>query len=120
MIGAKGFRAREATANYKRRNRKLQTDEVRAARYANLHGNADESAPAAAPVEPVEPAAPVQPEAEVKTETPAEGQQTEPTGEAEGADTAGDEGDVADEGAPEGDANTADKSTKKKAGKAKK
>lgn len=39
MIGAQGFRAREATANYKRRDRKLVSDEVRAIRFANLHGN---------------------------------------------------------------------------------
>ncbi|UPT95394.1 hypothetical protein J4G48_0040270 [Bradyrhizobium barranii subsp. apii] len=39
MIGAKGFRAREATANYKRRDRRLVSDEVRAARFAILFGN---------------------------------------------------------------------------------
>jgi predicted regulator of Ras-like GTPase activity (Roadblock/LC7/MglB family) len=49
MIGTKGFRAREAAANYKRRERRLVSDEVRAARFANLHGN--ESAPKAAAVD---------------------------------------------------------------------
>lgn len=38
MIGAKGFRAREAAANYKRRDRRLVSDEVRAARTAALPG----------------------------------------------------------------------------------
>ncbi|MEY9575880.1 flagellar biosynthesis/type III secretory pathway protein FliH [Bradyrhizobium diazoefficiens] len=38
MIGAKGFRAREAAANYKRRDRRLVSDEVRAARAAQLPG----------------------------------------------------------------------------------
>jgi hypothetical protein len=38
MIGAKGFRAREAAANYKRRDRRLVSDEVRAARTAQLPG----------------------------------------------------------------------------------
>jgi hypothetical protein len=38
MIGAKGFRAREAAANYKRRQRRLVSDEVRAARAATLPG----------------------------------------------------------------------------------
>jgi hypothetical protein len=84
MIGAKGFRAREAAANYKRRQRRLVSDDVRLARFANLHGIADESkAPvAAAPVEPVEP---VQPETEVTAET-----QVEQVDEATSAD-AGDE-----------------------------
>lgn len=41
MIGAQGFRAREAAANYKRRERRLVSDEVRAVRFANLHGNAE-------------------------------------------------------------------------------
>jgi len=49
MIGAKGFRAREATANYKRRERRLVSDAVRAVRFANLHGNAENLE--AAPVE---------------------------------------------------------------------
>jgi RNA-splicing ligase RtcB len=58
MIGTKGFRAREAAANYKRRERRLVSEEIRAVRFANLHGNADEAevaevVPAAAPVEPV-------------------------------------------------------------------
>jgi hypothetical protein len=38
MIGTQGFRAREAAANYKRRERRLVSDEVRAVRFANLHG----------------------------------------------------------------------------------
>lgn len=38
MIGAKGFRAREAAANYKRRDRRLASEEVRAARAAQLPG----------------------------------------------------------------------------------
>ncbi|WP_424578978.1 hypothetical protein [Bradyrhizobium sp. USDA 241] len=38
MIGAKGFRAREAAANYKRRDRRLVSDEVRAVRAAQLPG----------------------------------------------------------------------------------
>jgi hypothetical protein len=40
MIGTQGFRAREAAANYKRRERRLVSDEVRAVRFANLHGMA--------------------------------------------------------------------------------
>jgi hypothetical protein len=47
MIGSQGFRAREAAANYKRRQRKLVTDDVRAARFANLPGNEGIAAAAA-------------------------------------------------------------------------
>lgn len=115
MIGAKGFRAREATANYKRRIRKLASDEVRAARFANLHGNA-EPTPAVEP-EAVEPAA----EVEVTVETQPE--QTEAPAD-EAADEAGDEDAAADEEAGEGEAEepAADGETapKKKAAKAKK
>jgi len=81
MIGAKGFRAREATANYKRRERRLVSDEVRAARFANLFGNdvdADE----------VEAVVTVETEQDVPSETQAE-ETAESTKEAdarEGAD----------------------------------
>ncbi|WP_029083413.1 hypothetical protein [Bradyrhizobium sp. th.b2] len=114
MFGAKGFRAREATANYKRRTRRLVTDEVRAIRFANLHGNAEPKAPAAPVVEPVEPTAPA---AEVTDETNVE--QVAEDAETSTAETAADqsdqdqtEGDEADgtgdETAPkEGEAKTA-------------
>ena len=65
MIGTRGFRAREAAANYKRRERRLVSDDVRAVRFANLHGNAD-----ASEVTPVEATEPVKPEPEVKPEAP--------------------------------------------------
>jgi hypothetical protein len=128
MFGSKGFRAKEATANYKRRIRKLQTDEVRAVRFANLHGNA-EPAPAAEP-EAVEPAA------EVEVTLDAQPEQTEaPADEVsdaadEAADEAGDEDSEAagdeegNEDATEGEADAApaegETAQKKKAGKAKK
>ncbi|WP_316207400.1 hypothetical protein [Bradyrhizobium sp. SZCCHNR3118] len=59
MIGAKGFRAREAVANYKRRVRKLVPDDVRAARAALMHGEAvaTKPAPSAADIEAAEQAA---------------------------------------------------------------
>jgi hypothetical protein len=65
MIGTRGFRAREAAANYKRRERRLVSDDVRAIRFSNLHGNAD-----ASEVTPVEATEPVEPEPEVKPEAP--------------------------------------------------
>src|SRR5262245_9235164 len=39
MFGARGFRAREAAANYKRRERRLVSEEVRLARASNLPGH---------------------------------------------------------------------------------
>lgn len=52
MQGTKGFRARVAAANYKRRDRRLVSEEVRALRAAHLpgtsfHGNAEDAAAAA-------------------------------------------------------------------------
>jgi hypothetical protein len=75
MIGTKGFRAREAAANYKRRERRLVSDEVRAARFANLHGNA----------EPAEEVKPAQTESVKEAETHVEGQEA---AEVEGAEKA--------------------------------
>ena len=104
MIGAQGFRAREATANYKRRDRKLVTDEVRAIRFANLHGNAEKSeAPVDKPEAPVETVTPTQPEPETTEETQVE------------QDTADDAADATDEAGDE-----AKPASKKKAAKAKK
>jgi hypothetical protein len=77
MIGTKGFRAREAAANYKRRERRLVSDEVRAARFANLHGNAE-------PAEETE-VKPAQTESVKEAETHVEGQEA---AEAEGAEKA--------------------------------
>lgn len=132
MIGTKGFRAREAAANYKRRDRRLVSEEVRAIRAAKLpgtsfHGVAETSEA------PVKPATQVQPEQEVKTaetqvEQTAEGDNAadETDGEEAGDETdAGeaDEGEEAGETAQEGGANVAaDKPAKpkKKAAKAKK
>lgn len=82
MIGAKGFRAREATANYKRRERRLVSDEVRAARFANLFGNDVDDA------DEVEAVVAVETEQDVPSETQAE-ETAESTKEAdarEGAD----------------------------------
>ncbi|WFU52308.1 hypothetical protein QA639_21620 [Bradyrhizobium pachyrhizi] len=105
MLGAKGFRTREATANYKRRIRKLVTDEVRAARFANLHGNADESTEPDAPVESVEP----------ETAPEAIEEQVAETAD-EAGDEAGDEGEADSEETAETDGKPA--APKKKAGKA--
>ncbi|WP_316196577.1 hypothetical protein [Bradyrhizobium sp. SZCCHNS3053] len=69
MFGAQGFRAREAAANYKRRERRLVPDEVRAIRFANLHGNAE------APK--VEVADQVEPEVTAETQVEAQADQTE-------------------------------------------
>lgn len=54
MFGAKGFRAREAAANYKRRERRLVTDEVRAARFAALYGTETQEVETPKPVPKVE------------------------------------------------------------------
>ncbi|GAA0005341.1 hypothetical protein [Bradyrhizobium elkanii] len=113
MLGAKGFRTREATANYKRRIRKLVTDEVRAARFANLHGNAEASPEPVAPVEPVEPAATeTAPEAveEQGAETNTEDNSADETG-----DEAGDEGEGDSEETPDTEGKPA--TPKKKGGK---
>jgi hypothetical protein len=75
MIGTQGFRAREAAANYKRRERRLVSDEVRAVRFANLHGNAD-----ASEATPVVATAPAQPATEVKPEAQV-GEATKPAAE---------------------------------------
>jgi hypothetical protein len=53
MNGTKGFRTREAAAFRKNRSHRLTSEEVRAARFANLHGNAEAPVVAAEPVEPV-------------------------------------------------------------------
>ena len=113
MLGAKGFRTRKATANYKRRIRKLVTDEVRAARFANLHGNAEASPEPVAPVEPVEPAATeTAPEAveEQGAETNTEDNSADETG-----DEAGDEGEGDSEETPDTEGKPA--TPKKKGGK---
>lgn len=116
MNGTKGFRTREAAANHRNRNRRLVSEDVRLARFANLHGN-DEA--------PAEPVAPVEPEIEV---TPAEAPAVDEAEQAETpADEASAEADAEGEGDPEADADesepqgSADKAArKKKAGKAKK
>ncbi|MGJ4953035.1 hypothetical protein [Bradyrhizobium sp. HKCCYLS20291] len=51
MMGTTGFRAREAAANIRLRKQRIVSPEVRAARFANLHGNSpaeDAAAEAAA------------------------------------------------------------------------
>ena len=115
MIGAQGFRARAATANYKRRVRKLVPDEVRAARFANLHGLV------------VETPAPAQPEPEVTDETKVD-EVVEQVGEAteaaednsaegsgsEGAEHTADETDASDPKAEAGKPAKASKSKAKK------
>ncbi|BBB99784.1 MULTISPECIES: hypothetical protein [Bradyrhizobium] len=105
MLGAKGFRTREATANYKRRIRKLVPDEVRAARFANLHGNDEPE------LETVEP------EAEVEVTAETQPEQTEAQAD-EAADEAGDEGEGDSEETPDTEGKAA--TPKKKASKAKK
>jgi hypothetical protein len=105
MIGAQGFRAREAAANYKRRIRKLVPDEVRAARFANLHGLVIETKAPAAPAD-----VPVQPEVAETEETQVEQEAAEIADAADQADTGSD--------AADGEADKP--ASKKKAGKAKK
>jgi hypothetical protein len=104
MIGAKGFRAREATAHYKRRVRRLVSEEVRAARFANLHGIVETKA--------VGSAAPAKPEVTEETKVEQVAEQTEAGADADAGETEGD---------AEGSADEASKTaSKKKAGKAKK
>ena len=110
MIGAKGFRAREATANYKRRVRRLVSDEVRAARFANLHGMVVET-------KSVESVAPAKPEVTEETKV----EQAEAGADEAAGETEGDAEGEADEADAEGDADKASKTaSKKKAAKAKK
>ncbi|MCW2078011.1 UNVERIFIED_ORG: hypothetical protein M2193_000186 [Bradyrhizobium japonicum] len=109
MLGAKGFRTREATANYKRRVRKLVPDDVRAARFANLHGNDEPELETVEPEAEVEVTAETQPE---QTEAPAD-EASEAADEA--GDESGDEGEGDSEAAPETDGKPA--TPKKKSGK---
>ena len=119
MIGTKGFRTREAAANYRNRNRRLVSEEVRAARFANLHGYVGQ--PAEQPVkadvettaEPTE-----QTEQALVEQTQAE-QAEQSEGDVADADNAGDEagnaeGDGEGEGDSEGDANASDQAAPKK------
>jgi hypothetical protein len=110
MIGAKGFRAREATANYKRRVRRLVSDEVRASRFANLHGMVETKA-----------VAPAKPEVTEETKVEQVAEQNEAGADEDAGQTGGDAEGSADEADAEGDADrTAKIASKKKAGKAKK
>ncbi|MCA1379396.1 hypothetical protein I6F34_00980 [Bradyrhizobium sp. BRP05] len=96
MQGAKGFRAREAAANYKRRDRRLVSEEVRAIRAANLsgvsfHGEIDEEAVKAA-AEAAEKAAAEAAEKEAAEKEAAEA--NEQTGEDEGEQAADEAGEA--------------------------
>lgn len=114
MIGAKGFRAREAAANYKRRDRRLVSDEVRAARAAQLPGVSyhaseevtdDVAAKAAAEAAAKE-------AAEAAEKAAAEAAEKEAAEQAAAADTTEQAGD--DAGDQAGDEATADKPAKTK------
>lgn len=109
MLGAKGFRTREATANYKRRIRKLVPDEVRAARFANLHGNDEPE------LETVESEAEVEVTAETQPEqTEAQADEAGENAD-EAADEAGDEGEGDSEETPDTEGKAA--TPKRKGGK---
>jgi hypothetical protein len=117
MIGAKGFRAREAAANYKRRVHRLVPDEIRAARFANMHGHVAETNEPAEPVEPVK----------VETEVTADTQVGEAgaadvvtsEGEAEGGEENGSDAEGSSEGSAEADADKANGSKPSRASKPK-
>ncbi|SDK40656.1 hypothetical protein [Bradyrhizobium ottawaense] len=104
MNGAKGFRAREAAANYRYRDRRLVSNDVRAARAATLpgtsfHGEADEDDAVAVKAAEVVPAETEKVEIEPATAEQASGDTTETPVEAEPAkDETSENGDKAGKG----------------------